>query len=359
MTRLKRQFTSMKSALILALAIGLVFAACSKSDSKSSTPPADKSVLEDSVAAAQALYDAAIEGTKPGEYEAGAKDALKTVLDAAKAVMADPTATQSAVSNAVAQLVAAITTFKTHLIKEIAAENLVGFWKMNGNAADSSGNGHDGTVTEGAAYYGAGTPTLTEDRFGRADMAYHFDNGGNINVPYATALNPQQMTISVWVKKQAPSTRTVNTDTYTILSLNRWNGYKFQLQGANKFFFTVKAVDGTDTAYYDRDDEVAVLDNDTWYHGVVTFKPGEMNFYVNGDLVKSWTNTPNAPITLANPIDFVIGQDLPTNVYTNVEGDYYVNWGGFWTGDLDDVMLYNTALDATQVKSIYNNQKDL
>lgn len=359
MTRLKRQFTSMKPALILAISIGLIFAACGKDDPTQSNPPANKTALEDSIASAQILYDAAVEGTKPGEYEAGSKDALKTVLDAAKAVMADPNATQTAVTNAVAQLTAAITAFKTHLIKEIAAENLVGFWKMNGNPADSSGNGHDGTLTEGAAYYGAGTPALTEDRFGRANMAYHFDNGGNINVPYATVLNPQEMTISVWVKKQAPPTRTINTDTYTILSLNRWNGYKFQLQSANKFFFTVKAVNGTDTAYYDRDDEVAVLDNDTWYHGAVTFKAGEMNFYVNGDLVKSWTNTPNAPITLANPIDFVIGQDLPTNVYTNVEGDYYVNWGGFWTGDLDDVMFYNIVLDATQVKSIYNNQKDL
>jgi hypothetical protein len=190
-------------------------------------------------------------------------------------------------------------------------------------------------------------------------MAYHFDNGGNIEVPYKASLNPTELSISVWVKKSAPATRTINTDTYTILSLNRWNGYKFQLQSANKFFFTVKAVNGTDTAYYDRDDETAVLDNDVWYHGVVTYKPGEMDFYVNGDLVKSWTNTPNSPITLANPINFVIGQDLPTDKYLTVDGDFQVAWGGFWTGDLDDVMLYNIALDGPQVKSIYNNQKDL
>jgi hypothetical protein len=92
---------------------------------------------------------------------------------------------------------------------------------------------------------------------------------------------------------------------------------------------------------------------------VVTFKPGEMDFYVNGDLVKSWTNTPNAPITLATPINFVIGQDLPTSKYTTVDGDFQVAWGGYWTGELDDVMFYNVALDATQVKSIYNNQKTL
>jgi hypothetical protein len=66
--------------------------------------------------------------------------------------------------------------------------------------------------------------------------------------------------------------------------MNRWNGYKVQYQSANKIFFTVKGVNGTDTAYYDRDDVTAVLDNDVWYHVVVTFKAGEMNFYINGDL---------------------------------------------------------------------------
>jgi hypothetical protein len=88
-----------------------------------------------------------------------------------------------------------------------------------------------------------------------------------------------------------------------------------------------------------------------------------MNFYVNGDLVKSWTDDPTkiTPVTLAEPVNFVIGQDLPTDKYsTDVnDGNHYVNYGGFWTGDMDDVLFYNIALDATQVKSIYDNQKAL
>jgi len=132
-----------------------------------------------------------------------------------------------------------------------------------------------------------------------------------------------------------------------------------QYQSANKIFFTVKGVNGTDTAYYDRDDVTAVLDNEVWYHVVVTYKAGEMDFYINGDLVKSWTDTPNPPITLANPINITIGQDLPTNKYLTVDGDFQVAWGGFFTGDLDDVMFYNVSLDGTQVKSIYTNQSTL
>ncbi|SHE55023.1 LamG domain-containing protein [Flavisolibacter ginsengisoli] len=344
--------------VLLSLSFMLVLASCKKDSSTPAPTPADKTALQAKVTEAQTLYDGSVEGTKPGQYEAGAKASFQTVLAAAKAVLADNNATQTAVTNALAQLTAAMDTFKTHLIKEIASANLIGFWKMNGNPADSSGKGNNGVLTAGHAYFGAGMPTPAADRFGRANMAYHFDKGGNIEVPYNTSLNPQQFSISIWLRKTVDG-RTLNTDTYTMTSLNRWNGYKFQLQSANKLFLTVKGVNGTDTAYYDRDDETAVLDVNTWYHAVVTFKPGEMDFYVNGDLVKSWTNTPNPAITLATPINFVIGQDLPTSKYTTVDGDFQVAWGGFWTGELDDVMFYNVALDATQVKSIYNNQKTL
>ena len=350
-------FQKFKTIMLFSLLLTIIFASCKKDDAPK-IPPADKTALAAKNAEAQALYNVSIEGTKPGQYETGSKAAFLVVLNAAIAVNADPNATQAAVTNATAQLQAAVDAYKAKLIKEIAATSLIGYWKMNGNPNDSSGNGNNGVVTTGHAYYGAGTATLTADRFGRAGMAYRFDKGGNIEVPFKTALNPQQLSLSIWLRKSITG-RTINTDTYTMMSLNRWNAYKFQLQSANKLFFTMKAVTGTDTAYYDRDDETAVLDNNVWYHGVVTYKPGKMDFFVNGDLVKSWTNTPNNPITLTTPINFVIGQDLPTNKYLTTDGDFQVAWGGFWTGDLDDVMFYNVALDATQVKSIYNNQKTL
>ena len=350
-------FQKFKTIMLFSLLLTIIFASCKKDDAPK-IPPADKTALAAKNAEAQALYNVSIEGTKPGQYETGSKAAFLVVLNAAIAVNADPNATQAAVTNATAQLQAAVDAYKAKLIKEIAASSLIGYWKMNGNPNDSSGNGNNGVVTTGHAYYGAGTATLTADRFGRAGMAYRFDKGGNIEVPFKTALNPQQLSLSIWLRKSITG-RTINTDTYTMMSLNRWNAYKFQLQSANKLFFTMKAVTGTDTAYYDRDDETAVLDNNVWYHGVVTYKPGKMDFFVNGDLVKSWTNTPNNPITLTTPINFVIGQDLPTSKYLTTDGDFQVAWGGFWTGDLDDVMFYNVALDATQVKSIYNNQKTL
>jgi len=240
------------------------------------------------------------------------------------------------------------------IYNESVAAHLIGFWKFDGNPNDASGRGNNGKVRRGHAYFGAGIPVLTRDRFGRANMCYHFDKGGNIEVPYTKNLNPQEMTISLWSKKQLLD-RTLNTDSYYLVAMNRWNGYKLQYQADNFIFFTIK---WALFSYYDRDTNPVALTNDVWYHIVVTSKPGEMDFYINGDLVKSWTDTPNPPVTLESPVNFVIGQDLPTNKYSLDENDpdHYVNWGGYFTGDIDDVMFFNAALTAQQVKSIFTRQ---
>ena len=364
MTQTIFRFKFIKATLIWTLLLGSIFTSCSNKDSTPPPPPPDKTALQATVTSGQALYDGTVEGTKPNQYVVGSRTAFKTVLDAAKAVLADANATQTAVTNANANLAAAITTYQGNKINEIAAANLIGFWKFNGNANDSSGNKNDGVVTAGHVFYGAGTPTLTADRFTRANMAYHFDKGGNINVPYKAALNPAQMSISLWAKWTSTG-RTINTDTYTFVAMNRWNGYKFQLQSGHLPFYTVKVVKPAgDTTIYDRDDAGTAIAENTWRHIVVTFKSGEMKFYIDGDLVKTWdASTPNPvpgnALTLPAPIDFVIGQDLPTRKYLTVDGDFQVAWGGFFTGDMDDVMFYNIALDGPQVKSVFTNQKTL
>jgi Concanavalin A-like lectin/glucanases superfamily len=362
------QFKFIKTTLVWTFLLGVIFTSCGKKDS---TPPVvvDKSALQASIVIAQALNDNTLEGTKPGQYEVGNKAALTAALTASKTVAADASATQATVNNTTAQLNAAIAAYQGHLIKEIAAVNLIGYWKMNGNANDSSGSGNNGVITAGHAYFGGGVLTATADRFGRAGMAYHFDMGSNIDVPYKASLNPASMTISLWAKWSSTG-RTINTDTYTFLAMNRWNGYKFQLQSGHLPFYTVKVSKGTaagDTTIYDRDDAGTAVAENTWRHLVVTFTSGVETFYIDGDPVKTWdVTTPNPvpgnALTLANPIDFVIGQDLPTDKYVTVDdgtGNFFVNYGGFFTGDMDDVMFYNIALDAPQVKSIFTNQNTL
>jgi hypothetical protein len=361
MTQSAPLFKLLKKTVLFSLLLGVVFASCKKS----TAIPTDKTTLQARITVAQGLSDSTLEGTKPGQYEVGSKAALNVALAASKVVLADPNAPQATINAAAANLQGAIDVYLTHFIKEIAVANLIGFWKFNGNPNDSSGKGNNGVLTAGHAYFGAGTPTPTADRFGRANKAYHFDKGGNIEVPYSTTLNPTEMSISLWAKKSIVG-RTLNTDTYTFVAMNRWNGYKFQLQSGNLPFYTVRVLRGVgDTTIYDRDDAGIALTNDTWYHVVVVFKSGKMDFYLNGDLVKTWDAASTGPVpgtalTMASPINFIIGQDLPTSKYSTVSTDAnYVNYGGFFTGDMDDIMFYNIALDGPQVKSIFTNQNTL
>ena len=356
------QFKFIKILVLFSLTLTLYFVSCSKS---STTPPpvTNKTSLQEKIDSGTYYHTYTTEGTKPGQYTVGAKATLNTAIASATTILNDATSTQSVLDNAAANMQAAINNYHSAYIQEIAAANLIAYWKFNGNANDSSGNGHNGVVTKGHVYFGGGTPSLTSDRFGNANRAYHFDQGGNIEVPYATTLNPSSMSISLWVKRDT-TTRLVNNNDRYMIAMSRWNGWKFQTQPSLPFY-TVHAVrtanTPVDSTYYDRDDAGTALNSPTtWYHLVVTFTSGEEDFYINGSLVKSWTNVPGTPINIsANPINITIGSDLPVSKYTTVDdgtGRFFVNWGGFWTGDMDDVMFYNIALSGPQVQSIFNDQ---
>ena len=63
---------------------------------------------------------------------------------------------------------------------------------FSGNAYDSSGNANNGTVN-GAL--------LTSDRFNMANSAYVYNGISNsISVPNSSSLNPNYISVSVWVK---------------------------------------------------------------------------------------------------------------------------------------------------------------
>ncbi|GAB3498488.1 hypothetical protein GCM10027341_20190 [Spirosoma knui] len=342
----------LRGLLALCLMLAL-FQACKK-DEGTPVTPVDKNALKARLDSANALYNAAVEGTAIGRYEVGSKATFKTSIDAATTVSNDNNATQTAVNNANVNLGQAMTTFRSKQVAEIAPSNLVLHLLMNGNANDASGKGFNGTLKAGGAQWGAGTPTPTADRFGVANMAYQFDKGGNIEIPYNSALNPsKEITISMWIKRD--TTRASNY----LLALNRWNGYKVQLQEANKVFFTVKTTGGPK----DKDNESVTLARNKWYHIATTYKSGEMNFYIDGTLVKSWTDVTGDLAPVKSTINMTIGQDLPTSLYQNNEKDdadgnnFNGPWGGYFTGAMDDVRIYNVALSSTQVTSIYNAEK--
>ncbi len=354
---------SLVSGLFAVVLLAVLFQACSKDDGPV-TPPVDKTRLKARLDSATATYNSAVEGVQVGQYEAGSRATFKTAIDAATTVNTNTNATQSEVNNAYVNLGQAQTTFASKQVQEIAPANLVLFLKMDGNANDASGKGLNGTLKPGSTGVGSWTgwggtstnvPVPTKDRYGNDNRAYNFDKGANIEVPYNSVLNPsKEITIATWIRP------TAQRPSNYILSLNRWNGYKLQLQEANKVFMTVKT--GA-TRYIDKDNESPTLDLNRWYHIAVSYKAGEMVFYINGTPVKTWTDVVGDPFAVRSNINLTIGQDLPSNLYqanenNDADGNNFNGpWGGFFTGDIDEVRMYNVVLTGTQVRSIYNAEK--
>ncbi|HEV3324405.1 MAG TPA: LamG domain-containing protein [Puia sp.] len=360
--KFKTQIKWLTLSMVLGLSLALTIFSCSKKSSPF-VPPTTTS-LSAAIDSAQWYLANTHEGTQPGEYTKGTQATLLAAVTAAQAVVtaAATTGTQAEVTAATANLNAAITAYEGGKITAIASSSLVAYWKFNGDATDASGNGHTGTLEAGpvglAAVPGP-VPNLTNDRFGNANSAYHFAGGGNIDVPYSPALEPKALTVSLWERQDSAGRTDHRADCYMI-ALNRWNGWKFQLQPSRPFL----TVD-TDTTIYDRDAALDITIGTTvgagpWHHLVATYDgAGNEVFYVDGTMVKTWTNLKGA-IKVFNPtVDLSIGTDLPNSAYTPADdgtGRYYVAWGGYWTGDFDDIMIYNVALTAAQVTQIYNQQ---
>ena len=345
-------------ALILLIVAGAGMASCKKNNSTPSSYVTNKTALQAAIDSLTNVYNNAKEGSKPGDYAVGAKGALDTAILLAKQVAASQSYTQQQVNNTLNSLLKAGQQFSGQLLQEVSVANLVAFWKFNGNTLDSSGNGHNGTRITGwignsatTAVDGATLPQPVADRFGRPNMAYDFNNGATVEVPYSTALNPQSFTISLWVKRH-----TTNSNNY-MFSLDRWNGFKFQLQSNNFPFLTINST----TGYHDVDANPGVVSAvDVWTHVAVSYTNGTMKFYIQGQLVKTAAVT-GVPLTLKTPVNLAIGNELPKDGYnlTDPNDPNYFYGGDFFIGSLDDIRFYNTVLTDAEVLSIFTDENSL
>lgn len=333
----------LKYAWLLMVVLPLGFFGC---EDDPEVDPADKTALVAKISDAEAIMADAEVGKLAGQFSQESVDLFQTAIDAASAINDDADATQVQVDATTANLQLAIEAFEASVIVEISEENLVAFWKLNGDGVDASGNSHDGTLMPGltSRFPDGGTaPTATTDRYGNADMALHFVHGANVEVPYSNDLNPDQMTLSVWLYADSLSI----SRTMYIMSLNIWNTWKFELPTHGKPFLTRKH---TGDVYVDKDSDPVALEAGQWYQVVVSTDQTSWAFYINGVLAVDWPmdNLPT-PIAADPDIDFVIGSFLPNDAEWTLD-----SWFTSFQGSLDDIRIYNKALTAAEVTALYS-----
>ena len=210
-------------------------------------------------------------------------------------------------------------------------QGIVGYWPFCGNANDESGNGNNGVVN-GAI--------MVSDRFGSTNSAYQFNNNF-IRIPYNANLSPTSGSVSIWLKvnglfnqgQQLLFAQSEGRPSTYVNSQFRCG----QLKSAGNSWRTTSSGGTSDYATVCGE---TILDDGQWHHIVGTYTPSSLKIYVDGILESSTTTS-----LIQNPSifkDFYIGGFGPAD-------------GGFqyFNGTLDDLIVYNRALTATEVSALY------
>jgi len=200
----------------------------------------------------------------------------------------------------------------------VPTNGLVAYYGFNGNILDASGSNNHLTQS--------GTVTATTDRFGTANSAYEFSTAGYLtNVAPSFTLNPAQpFSFSVW------QLRTGGTVAFMIATNTANNFITILQSGATQAQF------GTNKQQSAWIWAQAPAVSNVWEHYVCVYEAPAMKFYKNGQLVATNTFTHTATNSV----------NLPLWIGRGVGGSNFV-------GKLDDIAIWNRALDSTEVQLLF------
>ena len=202
---------------------------------------------------------------------------------------------------------------------------LVADYELDGNSVDSSFN----NIT--ATDYGA---TLAPDRFGNANSAYRF-NGVN-NYIYCDTNNrgiTSSVTVSAWIQTTA-----ANNGNFIVGKYN-WsedNGYIMAIYN-NKAQFEGR--DGSGFFQTTGGSKTTVTDGQ-WHLVTGVVRNGVWEIWVDGVLENDSVSGTSNP-QLANTQPLVIGY-------------YSENQSSYYQGEIDQVKIWNCALDSVTIASAYS-----
>ena len=209
----------------------------------------------------------------------------------------------------------------------IESETIVAIWLFDGDATDSSDNANDGE-TRGAVEF------VDDGKFGEA-LYFPKQGGSFVLVPHNDAFHVTEMTITLWAKQENAGDRQV------IIS-NRKNGEttrSFQVKiESNSVFPEFNFTNGGDWQGTDNVRATTDMGDGEWHHISATYDGETMKIYVDGALERESPRNeepdqPGSPLAI---------------------GGQFESGSNPFSGTLDEIALFNTALDQDDIGNIMN-----
>ncbi|HCE69195.1 MAG TPA: hypothetical protein DER40_17340 [Geobacter sp.] len=198
--------------------------------------------------------------------------------------------------------------------------DLVGYWPMDGDWTDYSGNGNHGTAYGGAAF--------SSDKV-VGTQAGSFDGvNGRMSVANSTSLNPQTITVELWAKSATPLWNSMAT------LLSKRDSYILHpIANSKQVQFYVWVSGGWRQVNFDDPS----IDITQWHHYAASYDGNKLKIYVDG-ILKS-TALYSGTIT-ASSDSLNVGFDRGFSHYLK--------------GDVDEVSIYKRALYDEDILEHYN-----
>lgn len=226
--------------------------------------------------------------------------------------------------------------FAQNLPSNVSPNGLIGYWPLDGNANDLSGNGHNGS----AVGIAAGT-----NRNGTANSCLDF-NGTSNGISLGNIFNPSTqtaITISGWFCPKPMSS-----------GYDLWSGVDIGVKPENHITLRVtsasiqkfQAMHGKPSApnaHYESVFANNTYSNNVWYHLVGIYKNGLARLFVNGVEQTAYSSTGNNLSTIPSSSGVFIGRSIQ---------DSYVNY--FFRGKLDDIGIWNRELSTCEINALFN-----
>lgn len=213
-----------------------------------------------------------------------------------------------------------------------AKAELVGYWPLEGDLKDASNTHNDGVAK-------TGTPAFVTDvpKSVKSTKALSLADSATVHIPHQVGLlDGQTMTISFWLNAQPDSpglwsrviSKTSRIEKGSVgLEIQR-NAQTPQLHFR---FDTPKA--------NNQHGPIGNILDGTWHHIVIVVDGKKAMTYVDAKKPLERTLNTELETPLANSGDLILGQ-------SGIEKNR------FFTGMIDDVAVWNTALTAEQIKSL-------